>query len=149
MENNKLLKKILIFLIMFLIIMFSNNIKSFAFATNYKDEIIADEVSETVKIASSDFVDPAEDPDWWEPGKSNEKELAEKAGTLLGVINVVGVVSAIIALTLLGMKYFLGSVQEKVEFKNSIGIYILGIILLVACTTLPNIIFNFSQEIFK
>ena len=128
MIKNKLLMKILVIMILLIIIISTNNIKIFA---------------------SSEFKDPTEDPDYWQPTITEEDELAEKAGVLLGVINVIGVVSAVIALALLGMKYFLGSVQEKAEFKNSILPYILGIVLLVACTTLPNIIYNISKEVFK
>lgn len=128
MIKNKLLMKILVIMILLIIIISTNSIKIFA---------------------SSEFKDPTENPDYWQPTITEEDELAEKAGVLLGVINVIGVVSAVIALALLGMKYFLGSVQEKAEFKNSILPYILGIVLLVACTTLPNIIYNISKEVFK
>ena len=122
MIKNKLLMKILVIMILLIIIISTNSIKIFA---------------------SSEFKDPTEDPDDWQP------TITGKAGVLLGVINVIGVVSSVIVLALLGMKYFLGSVQEKADFKNSFGIYILGVILLVACTTLPNIIYNISQGVFK
>ena len=128
MIKNKLLMKILVIMILLIIIISTNSIKIFA---------------------SSEFKDPTEDPDDWQPTITEEDELAGKAGVLLGVINVIGVVSSVIVLALLGMKYFLGSVQEKADFKNSFGIYILGVILLVACTTLPNIIYNISHGVFK
>lgn len=149
MKNIRLTKKILATLIIFIMIISINNIKTFALSDPSEDNAISGEVVGVIEIASSDFVDPTENPDWWEPTESEESELTEKAGTLLGVINVLGVVSAVIALVLLGMKYFLGSVQEKADFKNSLWLYILGIILLVACTTIPNIIFNVSKDVFK
>lgn len=149
MKNIRLTKKILATLIIFIMIISINNIKTFALSDPSEDNAISGEVVGVIEIASSDFVDPTENPDWWEPTESEESELAEKAGILLGVINVLGVVSAVIALVLLGMKYFLGSVQEKADFKNSLWLYILGIILLVACTTIPNIIFNVSKDVFK
>lgn len=134
---------------MLIILILINNIETFAFSDFSEDIETSGYAVEITKISSSEFKDPTEDPDYWKPVASQETELAEKAGVLLGVINVLGVVSAVIALVLLGMKYFLGSVQEKAEFKNSFGIYILGIVLLVLCTTLPNIIYNVSQEVFK
>ena len=149
MKNIRLTKKILATLIIFIMIISINNIKTFALSNSSEDNAISGEVVGVIEIASSDFVDPTENPDWWEPTESEESELTEKAGILLGVINVLGVVSAVIALVLLGMKYFLGSVQEKADLKNSLWLYILGIILLVACTTIPNIIFNVSKDVFK
>lgn len=149
MKNIRLTKKILATLIIFIMIISINNIKTFALSDPSEDNAISGEVVGVIEIASSDFVDPTENPDWWKPTESEESELTEKAGILLGVINVLGVVSAVIALVLLGMKYFLGSVQEKADFKNSLWIYILGIILLVACTTIPNIIYNVSKDVFK
>lgn len=157
MRNNKLIKKIFVILIIFIIMIVFDNIEIFArsnFSENnllHEDEILITELSDTK------FKDPTEDPNFWDPSKDEkgqektyeEPELMKKAGILLGVINVLGVVSAVIALVLLGMKYFLGSVQEKAEFKNSLLPYILGIVLLVSCTTLPNIIFNVSQGVFK
>ena len=136
MIKNKLLMKILVIMILLIIIISTNSIKIFA---------------------SSEFKDPTEDPDYWNPIKDqngqeitqDEPELLNKAGILLGVISVLGVVSAVIALVLLGMKYFIGSVEEKADIKKSLWIYILGIVLLVACTTVPNIIFNLSQGVFK
>lgn len=149
MKNIRFAKKILVTIIIFIMMILTNNIKTFALENYFDSKTISEEVISTVEIATSDFHDPTEDPGWWEPNPSEEKELAEKAGILLGVINVLGVVSAVIALVLLGMKYFLGSVEEKAEFKKSLLPYILGIVLLVACTTLPNIIYNISQGVFK
>ena len=128
MIKNKLLMKILVIMILLIIIISTNSIKIFA---------------------SSEFKDPTEDPDDWQPTITEEDELAGKAGVLLGVINVIGVVSSVIVLALLGIKYFLGSIQDKADIQKSMLIYILGIIFLVVCTTLPNIIYKISQEIFK
>ena len=142
-------KKILIGLTIFFIILLINNIKVFAIENeNYK---------ELINIAGSDFVDPTENPEYWDPSKDDsgqtvkqsEPELVEKAGILLGSISTIGIVSAVIVMALLGMKYFMGSVEEKADIKKSLSIYILGIILLVACTTIPNIIYTLTQEVFK
>ena len=158
MRNNKLIKKILVISIIFIMMIVFNDIEIFARSESSDNKKMSEYVMEEIWVADeeedsdeedSGFVDPTENPGYWKPETKDEPELRKKAGVLLGVINVLGVVSSVIALTLLGMKYFLGSVEEKADFKKSLWIYILGIVLLVLCSTLPNIIFNISQGVFK
>ena len=85
--------------------------------------------------------DPTENPDSWKPTIGAETELVEKAGIVLGIINVIGIVCSIIILIILGIKYMLGSVEEKAEYKKAILPYIIGFFLLVSATTIPNLIY--------
>ena len=157
MKNIKFAKKILVTIIIFIMMILTNNIEAFARNDFSENKFSNEDFIMITELSDTGFKDPTEDPDYWDPNKDqngqeitqNEPELLNKAGILLGVINVLGVVSAVIALVLLGMKYFIGSVEEKADMKKSLWIYILGIVLLVACSTLPNIIFNLSQGVFK
>ena len=85
--------------------------------------------------------DPTENPDSWKPTIGAETELVEKAGTVLGIINVIGIVCSIIVLIILGIKYMLGSVEEKADYKKALIPYIIGFFLLVSATTIPNLIY--------
>ena len=91
--------------------------------------------------------DPAENPGNWKPDDINEPEIMEKAGKILGVISTIGIVSSVIALTGLGIKYFLGSVEEKASFKKSLLPYVIGVVLLGACSTIPNLLYIISKAI--
>ena len=42
----------------------------------------------------------------------------------------------------LGIKYMLGSVEEKADYKKAIIPYLIGMFLLVSVTTLPNLIYQ-------
>ncbi len=90
--------------------------------------------------------DPSTNPDWWEPTVQSEDEIASKAGVILGVINVIGIVSSVIVGVLIGFKYMMGSVSEKAEYKKSLTGYIVGIILLVLCSTIPNLIYIIVKD---
>ena len=92
------------------------------------------------------FVDPTTNPSYWEPSISDDDELKDKAGTVLGIINTVGIVCAVIVLAVLGVKYMLGSVEEKADLKKSMIPYVIGMFLLICATTLPNIIYNIVQS---
>ncbi len=146
-EIMKIEKKLIMIIAIFIIVIFLNGIEAFGW-DGYTEETSALAEGESYRISSSKFQDPVDNPDFWDPVESDESELADKAGILLGVIATVGVVAAVIILVLLGMKYLLGSVEEKANLKKSMLIYILGIIFLVACTVIPNIIYNFSHDVF-
>lgn len=123
-------------LILFLIILLFNNYLVFA---NYEYAI--------QQVSQDNFGDPVENPELWEPTIENQPELIEIVNILLGVINVIGVIVAIIVLVVLGIKYIVGSVEEKAEYKNTFGQYILGAFLLASATTIPNIIFEIVMDL--
>jgi len=64
--------------------------------------------------------DPTMDPDFWKPTITDEKELLEKTGRMLGIINTIGIVISVVGLIAIGIKYFLGSVEEKASYKKSL-----------------------------
>ena len=72
----------------------------------------------------------------------SEPELTKKAGVILGVINVFGIVASVLTLMILGIKYMMGSVEEKAEYKKTLGMYLLGAFLAISITTIPNILYN-------
>lgn len=65
-----------------------------------------------------------------------------KAGQILGVINIVGIVCSVIVIAAVGIKYMLGSVEEKAEYKKTMTTYMIGAVLLFSGTTIPNAIYE-------
>lgn len=95
-----------------------------------------------------DSKDASLNPDFYKPvdiGK--EKSLSAKAGTVIGVINVIGIVTSVITLMVIGIKYMIGSVEEKAEYKKTMGMYLLGAFLIFSITTIPNILYHFGSNI--
>lgn len=93
---------------------------------------------------------PLENPNSWKPDVPNDdKEFNKRANTMLTTINVIGVVSSVIVLVIMGIKYMLGSAEEKADYKKSIIPYIIGMVLLAICSTIPNIIYIATTAIFK
>lgn len=74
-------------------------------------------------------------------------ELKTKVSNLLGIIRNVGVVMSVVVLMILGIKYMLGSVEEKSEYKQSFKPYIIGAFILFTGSFLPNIIYLFAKNI--
>lgn len=118
-------------------------------SNDYGKENINSEETEH-KQSTYKFEDPLDNLGNWNPLEDGwkEDELMEKAGKVIGLINVIGVVISVIALVIIGLKYMLGSVEQKAEYKKELLPYVIGVILLAGGTTLPNIIFNITRGIF-
>ena len=71
--------------------------------------------------------------------------LATRAGKIMGMIRNISVVAAVIIIMILGVKFMLGSVEEKAEYKKSFMPLIIGIICVVAATTIASFIFNMAK----
>ena len=68
--------------------------------------------------------------------------------TILGIIRVFGIVASVAVLMVLGIKYMLGSVEEKAEYKKSLPIYFIGCFLVFGISAFLNVIYNLIEEIF-
>ena len=61
-------------------------------------------------------------------------------------ITLVSLVVTIIVLMILGIKYMIGSVEEKAEYKKTMMPYIIGTTILFAASTIASVIFNFASS---
>lgn len=92
---------------------------------------------------------PIQDPNSFKPGAINDEDaniINGKANSIIGVLITVGVIVSCITLGILGIKYMIGSVEEKAEYKKSMIPYIIGAVLLLASSTIVSIIANLVQN---
>lgn len=90
------------------------------------------------------------DPNDYTPGQISESEIApvtKIAGTIISALSVIGIVIAVITLMIIGLKYMLGSVEEKAEYKKTMIPYLIGTIMVVAITQFLNIIIKIVEGI--
>ena len=69
-------------------------------------------------------------------------EIQNFGGNIMGVINVVGVVVAVVVLMVIGIKYMMGSAEEKAEYKKTMIPYIVGAVLVLGASSIVKIIFG-------
>ena len=67
--------------------------------------------------------------------------------SIAGIIQVVGIITSVIVLMVLGIKYMMGSAEEKAEYKKTFIPYIVGAIILFAATAFAKTIYNWVQGI--
>ena len=95
------------------------------------------------------LVDPMTDPEAWAPGAMGQtsthfEPIVKK---ILGVINAIGVVISVVVLMAIGIKYMMGSVEEKAEYKKTMMGYVIGALMLFSLTTIPNILYTIGTSI--
>lgn len=102
-------------------------------------------------ILNCNFVQAAStwiDPDSYKPGEiSDAGELIAKGNELIGILQLVGSFLSIIVLVILGIKYMLGSVEDRAEYKKTMWPYLVGAILVFATTNLLAIVEAISKQI--
>lgn len=66
---------------------------------------------------------------------------------IVKIVSTIGSVISVIVLIVLGIKYMMGSAEEKAEYKKTLMPYVIGAVLVFAASTIAGVIFSFSQNI--
>lgn len=66
-------------------------------------------------------------------------------GKVLGALQAIGVVAAVLILAILGIKYMVGSAEEKADYKKSMIPYLIGAVVLFLAPTIANAVYNFVK----
>ena len=70
-------------------------------------------------------------------------QITDLGNDIVGIFQVVGVVLAVVVIIVLGIKYMLGSAEEKSEYKKSMLPYVIGAALIFAGSIFANVIYEF------
>ncbi len=73
-------------------------------------------------------------------------EGVDKVGQrVMGILQAVGIIAAVVILMVLGIKYMMGSAEEKAEYKKTMIPYVIGAVLLFGATTIANAVYQFAN----
>ena len=84
--------------------------------------------------------------DYTPPGITGADKVVDIAKPIINIISVIGIVVAVITLIVIGLKYMMGSVQEKAEYKKTLIPYVIGVTLLVSITQILKIIIELVES---
>ena len=73
--------------------------------------------------------------------------IIDKSGSILGIVQTIGIGIAVIMLSIMGVKYMIASVEEKAKLKEQLIPYVIGSILLFGGSGLLGIIINWVNEL--
>lgn len=82
--------------------------------------------------------------------KANEDKtgkITSLGSQIIGIVTTIGSVVAVLVLVVLGVKYMMGSAEEKAEYKKTLMPYVIGAVLVFAASTIAGVIFSFSKNI--
>jgi len=78
---------------------------------------------------------------------TNYTKATEIAGNVLALVRNIGIAIAFISITLIGIKYILGSAEDKASYKKSMIPFVVGLVLFVAVTSLISVVYNIVSGI--
>ena len=90
------------------------------------------------------------DPNDFQPGNPSQTDVTKIANIvnpIIGTIKVTGIVIAVIILTIIGIKFMTGSIEEKAEYKKMLPGYFIGAIMVVAISQFIAVIIDIVTNI--
>ena len=82
--------------------------------------------------------------DYINQGNTNigQGEMKTIGSTIVGIVRAIGTALAVIIIMIIGIKYILGSVEERAQYKQTVMPYIIGAILLFGGAQVTGIIYD-------
>lgn len=74
-----------------------------------------------------------------------QKEMTGIASKVTGFIWVLSIIVAVVVVMYTGLKFIVGSANEKAEYKKSLVPIVVGVLLLVFATTVVNALFSINN----
>lgn len=97
-------------------------------------------------VYAEDVLDPGD----YKPDDSavsgDDTVFTDKVDIILSGVRNIGIVASVISITIIGIRFMFGSVEEKAEYKHVLPGYLLGTFLIFAVTVIPDIIFEIAQK---
>lgn len=74
-------------------------------------------------------------------------EMQNVGKSIVGILRTVGIILSVVILIVLGIKYMMGSAEEKADYKKSMMPYIVGAALIFAASVFSQVIYQFFNNI--
>ncbi len=97
----------------------------------------------TLSLATVEGINP-KDTFTAKTGTNATNAVKGLGNNILGIVSTGASVLAVIILIVLGVKYMMGSAEEKAEYKKTLLPYFIGAIFVFGAGLISSIIFNFA-----
>ena len=78
---------------------------------------------------------------------SGTEKITGIGNQIITILTIVGTVVSVVVLIVLGIKYMMGSAEEKAEYKKTMMPYIIGAALIFAASAIAGILYGFLSNI--
>lgn len=89
-------------------------------------------------------------PQDFKPGELTASDTAvafRSAGTIVNAIINVGLVISIVMFMVLGMKYMMGSIEERAEYKKTLMPMVIGTLMIFVSGKIVSVIWNIMSQV--
>lgn len=83
------------------------------------------------------------DPETWTSDTSSATKMKDMVSKILGFVQVLGSAIAVIMIIVIGIKYMLGSAEEKADYKKTLLPYVIGAGCIFAASNIASIVYSF------
>lgn len=139
-------KNILISILIILIILLITIIPNSCYAVHAKPDIGAGAGSGSGSSSDSSTGLGLGDLNKYLGTSTGSVQLEKKANYIFSTIRNIGIVLSVVILIIIGIKYMLGTVEEKANYKETLLPYIIGAFLLFTGSVVPQLIYVFMQN---
>lgn len=78
------------------------------------------------------------------PNTGESANLVKAGNKVLGVVKIIGIFASVAILMVVGIRYMMGSAEEKAQYKKVMIPYIIGAVLLFAASTIVDKLSSFK-----
>lgn len=82
-----------------------------------------------------------------DPKEPTGNEITGVGEKVIGIVTMLGSILAVLVLVVLGIKYMMGSTDEKAEYKKSMLPYVIGAVLVFAASSIASVIYNLAIKL--
>ena len=93
-------------------------------------------------VANSVFAISPGDINAVNPKSEDTTDIKNVAGKILGWIQAIAAVAAVIIIAILGLKYMIGSTEERADYKKSFIPLIVGIVVVLGASTIAKFLWG-------
>lgn len=79
--------------------------------------------------------------------KSASGEFNRVGNAAVKVLTTIGMVASVVTLVIIGIKYMMGSVEERATYKKSLMPYFIGGILVFGASSIASIVYNIAKNL--
>ena len=78
---------------------------------------------------------------------TNVDSITNLGQSIVKIVGTIGMIVAVVMLIALGIKYMMGSAEEKAEYKKTLLPYVIGAVLIFAASAIATMVYNFASSI--
>ena len=80
-------------------------------------------------------------------GSAETESITNIGQSIVKIVGTIGMIVAVVVLIALGIKYMMGSAEEKAEYKKTLLPYVIGAVLIFAASAIATMVYNFAHTI--